>query len=196
MEQQKAVKPHLVIMVGIPGSGKNYFAENFAKSFNSHIVSSTLIRNNLFDKPTFEPAEDYIVDKVANYLLDELLKTNKTIILKSKADNRAERSAIYKKCKDFGYEPLLVWVQTDIDTAKSRFLKQMKGNLNAEQMFDQRVKRFVQPTNSEKSIVISGKFTYQSQQKIVLKRLAGPCQPTIEHKTIIRAPISQRYLIR
>lgn len=196
MEQLKVAKPHLIIMVGIPGSGKSFFAENFAKSFNSPIVSSSVIRKTLFDDPTFESAEDYIVDKVTDYLLDEMLKTKQTIILKHNTDTRTARAAIYKKCRQAGYEPLLVWVQTDAETAKSRFLKQNNDKALAEKNFNQRTKQFAQPASSEKTVVISGKFTYISQQKAVLRRLAGAEKPNIESKVAIQTPSSQRYLIR
>lgn len=196
MEALTLSKPHLIIMTGIPGAGKSYFAERFAESFKAPIVSSTLIRKSLFDEPTFEEPEDYIVDKMTIYLLTEMLKTNRTVIFKGKTDTRSERLDIYKQCKAAGYEPLLVWVQTDVETAKNRFNKQISDKSLSESLFKKRLNKFSQPIKNEFPVVISGKFNYNSQLKIILKRLIILEQPIDEHKSYLRNSPNQRYLIR
>ena len=142
-------------MTGISGAGKNYFANNFAQSFGAPIVSTNLIRENLFEQPTFEPAEDFLVEKITNYLLDEVLKTKGTVVFKGKTDTRADRLAIYKKCKELGYEPLLVWVQTDVETAKKRQSKQFRNKALSDKLFEQRLEKFSKPIKSENAFVIS-----------------------------------------
>lgn len=196
MEPIKLLNPHLIIMTGISGAGKNYFANNFAQSFGAPIVSSNLIRENLFEQPTYEPAEDFLVEKITDYLLGEVLKTKGTVIFKGKTDTRADRLAIYKKCKDAGYEPLLIWVQTDIETARKRQSKQFNDKALSDKLFDQRLKKFSKPIKSEKPFVISGKFNYKSQEKAVLKKLAGTKQPSPSPKVNIRYQDNDRVLIR
>lgn len=196
MEPLKLLKPHLIIMTGISGAGKNYFANNFAQSFGAPIVSSNLIRENLFEQPTFEPAEDFLVEKITNYLLDEVLKTKGTVVFKGKTDTRADRLAIYKKCKELGYEPLLVWVQTDVETAKKRQSKQFRNKALSDKLFEQRLEKFSKPIKSENAFVISGKFNYKSQEKAVLKRLAGTKQPNPSLKANTRHQDNERVLLR
>jgi predicted kinase len=196
MEPSRLVKPHLIIMTGISGAGKNFFANNFAKSFSAPIISSNLIRQNLFEQPTFEPAEDFLIDKTTNYLLNEMLKTKGTVVLKCKADTHAERLAIYKKCKAAGYEPLLIWVQTDKETARKRQSKLFKDKKQSDKIFDLRLKQFSKPLEKENPFVISGKFNFQSQQKAVLKRLANIAQSDVKPKINNNHQDKRRFLIR
>jgi len=190
-------KPHLIIMVGIPGSGKSFFAEQFAETFKAPIVSINKLSQELFNFP-ISSTEEEVVHKIADQMLSEILKTGKTIIYEGYTSLRADRMLISKKAKDNHYEPLFIWVQTEQLTAKKRATKTSddKYTLNSEQ-FDNKIRRFSVPHKSEKVIVISGKHTYLSQLKIVLKHLARPAT-AIETSlnTAARPPIKRNYLIR
>lgn len=190
-------KPHLIVMVGIPGSGKSYFAEHFASTFKAPIVSFHRFRYELFNEPNFGDDECEIINRVADYMLDELLKTGRTIIYEGRTNTRHDRSLLAKKSRMSGYEPLFVWVQTDPETAKRRAIKPSDGKhaLTPDQ-FDSQLRKFSVPHQLEKSVVISGKHTYASQLKIVLKRLVEP-RPQIGSQTSqSRPPISRNVLIR
>jgi predicted kinase len=197
MKSLSLSKPHLIIMVGIPGSGKSYFAEHFADTFKAPIVSSHRFRKELFNNPTFSKDENEIISRVADYMLDEVLKTGRTIVYEGQTDFRADRANIAKKSKDAGYEPLFVWVQTEPSTAKNRATKPNpdKPNINNEQ-FNEMLKRFSTPHQSEKTVVISGKHTYASQLKIVLKRLVEPRLQNSEPTNVIRPNVNRNILIR
>ena len=175
MEYQQK-KPHLIILVGIPGSGKSFFAENFAKSFKSPIINSETIRSQLSKKPTYSNDEDAIVKNLTLLFLGEALKTNRTVIYRGKTDTKANRSTITKMCRDMGYDTFLVWVQTDIESSKKRYLKCIGDNsTKAIDRFDNLVKKFEPPRSNEKPIVISGKHDYESQLKIVLNNIVKRC---------------------
>ena len=165
--------PHVIVMVGIPGSGKSFFAEHFADTFSAPLVSSMVVRRMLVQTPTFSVSEQATVQRVSSYLFDELLKTGQTIVLDIPSDTRTDRMEMTKKAKAAGYEVLFVWVQTESAAAKTRATKTSKDRPVAltEEQYDSFVKHFTVPSASEKAIVISGKHTYASQLKIVLSRL-------------------------
>lgn len=171
METNSVAKPHMIIMVGIPGSGKSFFAENFAESFKAPIISSEVIRNKLFIAPDYSTDEDLIILSVSDILVDQILKTSQTVVYRGNTETKAERTELYKKCKGAGYQPLLVWVQTDEITAKKRFISKITDKNLALSLFDQKMKRFSKPINIEKPVVVSGKHTYASQLKIILAHL-------------------------
>ncbi len=175
-------KPHIIVMVGIPGSGKSFFAEHFADTFNASLVSFDKIRTNLFQTPTRSNAEQSAIRRVADYMTSELLKTGRTIIYDGATESRTDRMAIARLAREAGYETLLVWVQTESVSAKQRATKPTrdKQHLTADQ-FDSIVKRFTAPNTSEKVVVISGKHTYPSQLKIVLKNLVEPKVDDVNH---------------
>jgi predicted kinase len=191
-------KPHLIIMMGIPGSGKSFFAEHFAETFKAPIVSSHRLSQELFDSHTFNKNNTETVNQVALYMLNEIFKTGRTIIYDGQANSITERNLITKKSLDADYEPLFVWVQTEPSTAKKRATKfgANKPALNNVQ-FDTELKKFVVPHKNDKVIVISGKHNYASQLKIVLKHLVEP-RAQIEKQPELSSskPINHNILIR
>lgn len=156
--------PHVIIMLGIPGAGKTTFAEQFAKTFHAPLISHQALKQagDIDDKQTLA---------IAATLLHELFKTKRTIVYDGQTDTKAMRQALVKKIISAGYTPLLVWIQTESVEAKRRATRR-GGNHTAEE-FDQAVLRFQTPIEKEAAVVISGKHTYATQLKVILKHLAG-----------------------
>jgi predicted kinase len=168
-------RPHLIIMVGIPGSGKSFFAEHFAKTFRAPIISYGQLYKEFDKLPIDNKDKDSVISHVANYMLGEVLKTGLTVLYDGQIYSRTCLDLIAKKARALDYEPLFVWVQTDSATSKNRAIKSNtdKPALTAGQ-FDQILKQFSPPERTKNIVVISGKHTYTSQLKIVLKYLAEP----------------------
>ncbi|HEY8886138.1 MAG TPA: AAA family ATPase [Candidatus Microsaccharimonas sp.] len=158
--------PHVIIMVGIPGSGKTTFAEHFAKTFQAPYINP-----NDISELTGIDAE--ATEKVTKLLFDELLKTNRTLIYEGSTYMRTQRMALENMVIKAGYKALLVWVQTDPAESKHRATKKQKGipSLSSSE-FDAAFRQFQNPSETEKPVVISGKHTYATQLKGVLSRLA------------------------
>ena len=53
----------VVIVFGLPGSGKSYFAERLAEKLNGRYISSDKVRKEIFDKPTYSLEEKVEVYK-------------------------------------------------------------------------------------------------------------------------------------
>ncbi len=165
--------PHAIILVGIPGSGKSTFAERFAHTFQAPYINLKAIAS------IAETNEDS-AQALSFHLLDELLKTNRSLVYEGTTHSKVNRQALTKKVSDAGYQPLFVWVQTESIESKRRATKNQKDNsqLSADE-FDAAIKRFTPPSINEKAIVISGKHTYASQLKIVLKHIASHQRPVV-----------------
>ncbi|MDB5180202.1 MAG: hypothetical protein JWN12_834 [Candidatus Saccharibacteria bacterium] len=158
--------PHVIIMVGIPGSGKTTFAEHFAKTFQAPYINPRVI-----SELTGIDAE--ATERVTKLLFDELLKTNRTLIYEGSTYARTQRMALENMVTKAGYTPLLVWVQTDPAESKHRATKKQKSIVTlSSAAFDAAYKQFQNPSETEKPVVISGKHTYATQLKAVLTRLA------------------------
>ena len=175
MKSLQLSKPHIIAMMGIPGSGKTFFAEQFAETFNASLVSYEKINQNIFGNTINTKAGLLAVDRVASYMLKELLKSGHTIILDGPTESRANRIALAQLAKQAGYETLFVWSQIETATAKSRATKTNKDKTGISiEMFEGITKRFTVPSAAEKAVVISGKHTFASQLRIVLKHLVEP----------------------
>lgn len=197
MKPPSSAKPHLIVMVGIPGSGKSYFAEHFAGTFKAPVISHDRITKELFGPTATDSKTTAVINKVAGYLLDEVLKTGRTVVFDGQTDLRTERANIAKKSRDAGYDPLFIWVQTESVTAKKRATKRSpdKAAISSDD-FDDKLRRFSAPHISEKPVVISGKHTYNSQLKIVLRHLVEPRAAVIVPITKPRSVITRNVLIR
>lgn len=159
-------------MVGIPGSGKSFFAEKFAETFNAPYVNYDTLRPFVAD-----PKQ---LSKLIAHQMRELLKTNYSIVIEGGAHTRAERTELAKHLRQHGYETVFIWVQTDPHTALARSLKLAKYSKDEHERLS---KRFSPPHETEKPVVISGKHTYATQVRSVLKRLSGPRADISTHNT-------------
>lgn len=160
MRSLKLDAPHAIVVIGIQGSGKTFFAEKFAETFNAPFLEEAMFTALARDEKTGTS----LMDKV----LSETLKTKNTIVIESMLSSKAERLALTKQLKKAGYEALFVWVQVDTDTAMARS-RRSTGISTSE--YTQRMNKFDSPELNEHSLVISGKHTFATQVKAVLRKL-------------------------
>lgn len=180
--------PHVIVMVGVPGAGKTHFAQRFAETFKAPFVSAGAL--------TIKGLSASDADAVAESFLDELMKTGRTILYEPIQLTGAVRQALLQRITKAGYHPMVVWVQTDSVEALRRS-KKMYGT--TPQQFEQLLKQFTVPSAAEKPVVISGKHTYTSQLKIVLKHLAAPHALKVKNATTSpaqRPPASRNIVMR
>ena len=174
--------PHVIMMVGIPGAGKTAFAEHFAKTFSAPYLNPRTLSFS-------ESIATDIAKKVTSAFLEELLKTNRTLLYEGPTETKAERTAIIARAKKAGYRTLLVWVQTEPVEAKRRATRRTETNTHISAVeFKNSLETFQVPTETERFIVISGRHTYATQLKTVLKNLVRE-QPTTQVPPAPRQPI-------
>jgi predicted kinase len=177
-------------MVGIPGAGKTAFAERFANTFHAPFLNVRALQAGL-------GTDSETTQKAVTYFFSELLKTQKTFIFEGYLEAKADRLALVKSIKAAGYESLLVWVQTEPNEALRRATRRVNGKqLMDVDTFKDELRHFEGPVLAEKPVVISGKHTYTTQLKIVLKRLAGPAKPDQDKPEPPRAGRSRQVIIR
>ena len=134
-----------------------------------------------FAEPTYQKVEEDVVRNLANNEINELFKTHKTFIVDGGNSTRTERITIEKAARENDYGTLVIWVQTDEPTSRSAPLKRSakrkwdEWNVSLdEQQFESQLKRINPPQPSENVVVISGKHTYATQAKVILKKLVSP----------------------
>ena len=171
MKQLSLAKPHAIITVGIPGSGKSFFAQKFSDTFGAPLLDLGAIRQHT--------AGDDGATTLAHTFLRELVKSKQSIVIDSESSSRKDRAELAKDLREHGYSPLFVWVQTDNETARQRSLR--TGGRD-ETTHDKALKKFSPPHTSEQAVVISGKHTYATQAKVVLTRLSAERTEISRHK--------------
>ena len=181
MQSLSLSRPLVIMMLGVPGAGKSFFARQFSDTFSAPLVSFDRLRYELFAEPKFSKDEETIIERLALSQTEELLKTKKTILIDGAMGTRVSRANIEKIAKQNGYGTLVIWVQTDPQTTKVRSLKRNPkrpfDDYNVSlpiEMYQKLVKHINPPLPRETYIVISGKHTYATQAKIVLSKLISP----------------------
>lgn len=160
MEGNKS-QPRAILVFGVPSSGKTTFCEKFAKQFKAPFYNFN------------ELAEQYHLSrKHILLLIEQLAKTGQTLVIEGGINTIAERDEVRKLLRDAGYNPALVWIQTDVATVKSRLKQRLKSVELAKNQYDAAIRQLENPSEDENAIVLSGKHTFQTQLKNVLTQLA------------------------
>jgi predicted kinase len=179
MKSLNLTQPLVIMVIGNPGAGKSFFAKQFAEMFGAPIVSLNQIQDTLDVENPYKTEVQAVINKIAGIQIDELLKTSKSILLDGGCNTKTERLRLTRSAKKAGYDTLIVWVQTDEITCKQRATKRSKSSENefvttmSAEEFETQAKRFAAPLR-EDHLVISGRHTYSTQAKTVLRRLTIP----------------------
>ncbi|MBR3233052.1 AAA family ATPase [Candidatus Saccharibacteria bacterium] len=149
------------MVFGAPGSGKTTFSERFAKKFHAAFFDlGELERENKLDRKTIL------------FLLEQLAKTNVTLVIEGILDTERERTEVRNILRRAGYNPSLVWIQTDVNTIRQRLRIKNRSATKAKQEYETRIGRMEAPSEVEAPIVLSGKHTFETQLRHVLTQLA------------------------
>ena len=158
---EKKTKPRALLVFGAPCSGKTTFAESFARKYKLAYYDL----NRLMDEHGFSR-------EIVLLILEQVLKTKQTIIIEGCLDTEAERTELRNLLRSHGYNPALIWIQTDFSTIKLRLKSRFRSMAKAKEFYDQSVSEVEAPTDIEKPIILSGKHTFETQSKHVLLGLA------------------------
>lgn len=202
MKSLSLSRPVAILMIGAPGSGKSFFARQFADMFSSPLVSFDAIRNELYQDPNYTPEEEGFVTRIAAQMSEQLFKTHKSFIIDGGMNSRTARYEVSRIAKQNGYDTLIVWVQIDERTSLARSQRRQNGRpedklsrpLTPEQ-HQRLTKAFTPPNARDNVLVISGKHTFSTQARILLKRLAPVARETgtpTAHNTTIQAPTDRK----
>ncbi|RWZ79139.1 MAG: ATP-binding protein [Candidatus Chaera renei] len=192
MKSLSLAKPLAIMMIGLPGAGKSQFAKQFSDMFSAPVCSLNRLRYELFNSPSFQPQEYEILKRVVCYQIEELSKTGKSFIIDGACNALAERRDLAGIVRKNGYDTLVVWVQTDEPTARLRSVKRGRNDHLAEHQtmnlpaFESELKRLNPPAAAENYVVISGKHTFSTQARAVLKKLAAPRAETVQNHSVVR----------
>ena len=105
-------------------------------------------------------------------LVEQILKTGQTVLIEGAIDTESERTAMRNLARKYGYEPALIWVQTDVATIRQRLKMQYKSLSKAKSAYDLAVTEMEAPTDVERPIILSGKHTFETQTRHVIAGLA------------------------
>ena len=81
------------------------------------------------------------------------------------------REGVKKRLRLCGYNPSLIWIQTDINTIKARLKMKTRSIARAKEEYETKIRAMEAPAELEKPIILSGKHVFETQLQHVLSGL-------------------------
>lgn len=161
MEGNKKSSPRALLVFGAPCSGKTTFAEKFAAKFGlAYFDLKSIVEENGFSRETLL------------VILELLAKTRQTLVFEGEIDTEKDRVEVRNILREYGYDPALIWVQTDVTTIRNRMKSRYHSVSKAKTIYEDSVAELEAPSEVEKPIILSGKHTFETQTRHVLAGLA------------------------
>lgn len=177
MRQLKLARPTVFIMLGYPGSGKTAFAIKFAEAVGAVHLSFDRIRYELYEEPQFTPQENAVVFGLMSYMYEELIARGISVVYDANNNRRTQRIKLRDSAKKHDANSLIIWVQTDLETAFSRASSrdrrkpENKYSYELSQDVFEGLRRALTKPSFEDYVVISGKHVFNNQLHAVVKKL-------------------------
>ena len=167
--------PVMLIIVGLPGSGKTQLARRLARKLKIHAVHAEKVRLGLRKQLGQSPVPGQLVNKVCLLLLEEFARLKLSVVCDLNTQTQAQRQELYKLAQRYKLQPLVIYQQVDRQTSWLRY----QGLQNAKKGLDMEAhrRRFqsladrLEPPAIEQTIAVSGLHTLEAQLQIILCKL-------------------------
>ncbi|NER11616.1 hypothetical protein SAMN06265375_10313 [Muriicola jejuensis] len=110
----------VVIVMGLPGSGKSYFAERLGGKINAVYISSDRVRKELFEKRTYSRAEKARVYKEMLQRMELAMAHKKSVVLDATFHDKETRDVFLEKTEK---QAFLIEVQASEALIRRRLKK-------------------------------------------------------------------------
>lgn len=171
-------KPLLILLYGLPGSGKTYFARQLCDNLQAVHVQGDRIRGELFQEPRYDVQENTVINQLMEYMAGEFLSAGVSVVFDTNALRTAQRRHLRELATRVGVKPLVVWFQIDAETAYVRTAKRDRRRADdryaapmTAAQFKNIAAHMQNPTSTEDYIVVSGKHLFSTQLNAIMKRL-------------------------
>ena len=124
---ESLVKPALIVVSGLPGTGKSYFSGKLAERLPFLILESDALRKTLFPSPVYSPQESARLFEAIHRLIEGLLKKGIPLILDATNLSERYRERLYNIADRLNIKLILVRVEAPPDLVHKRLKARLKG---------------------------------------------------------------------
>ncbi len=135
----------VVVVMGLPGSGKSYFAERLADRIDADYINSDRLRKELFPKRTYSDSEKASVYKAMLIKMEAANAQEKNVVLDATFHKNKTRELFAKKRKN-GVRFIEIWAEKPI--IKER-LKKSRPYSDANYQIHQLIKQEWEPLEED-----------------------------------------------
>ncbi len=122
-------QPTLILLCGLPGTGKSYLAELLATRLPVVVVASDQVRRILFPRPTYTSDEHYVVHSTCQELVDELLGEGYSVILDATNLIQRNRQYYYSIAEERGARLLIIQTTAPEEIVQKRLQERREGTI-------------------------------------------------------------------
>lgn len=126
---EPVVAPTLIVVSGLPGTGKSYFSARLAERLRFVTLESDALRKILFPFPSYGQQESTQLFQTIHLAIQALLKKGISIILDATNLSERHRERLYSIADRSGAKLILVRVEAPPDVVLER-LKGRKDGIN------------------------------------------------------------------
>lgn len=120
-------QPSIIVVSGLPGTGKSYFCRRLAERLPFLILESDALRKQLFKVPTYSAEESAYLFRAIYQVIEDLLKKGIPIILDATNLEERHRERLYNIAERLKAKLILVSVQAPPELVEKRLKKRMDG---------------------------------------------------------------------
>ncbi|MEZ4592750.1 MAG: ATP-binding protein [Chloroflexota bacterium] len=117
----------LLMMVGLPGTGKSSVVEGLAQFMPFVVVSTDSVRLHMRNQPTYTAAEMMLVYEVCYAIIESRLREGQRVIFDASNYLAARREHMMKLAKRAGAPVAVCYVQAAQETIRERLFKRNNG---------------------------------------------------------------------
>ncbi len=169
---QTTAYPVLLMLSGLPGTGKSYLARKLCEKIPFVVVESDFVRKTLFNPPTYSPRESALVHRVCHILIDRLLKKKLRVIFDATNLSEMHREYVYRLAERNNAKLVIVQTVAPEEIVKARLEKRHTARdehdlSDADWEVYARMKQYQQPIGRAHIVVDTSKDLEEEIQKIL-----------------------------
>ncbi len=127
IDAERRNSPALVVLCGLPGTGKSHFAARLARRIPAIILGSDRLRKSLVASPAYTRSEHIRVFQAIHYLLEELLIEGCLVIFDATNLTEQTRQPLYDIAQRTGAALTLVQCHAPPDLVRRRLAQRADG---------------------------------------------------------------------
>jgi len=127
---EPAAEPALIVVSGLPGTGKTYFCNRLAERLPSVVLESDALRKTLFPSPSYSAAESSQLFRAIHQLIERLLKKGFTVILDATNLSERNREYLYSIAERLDARLVLVRVEAPPEVVRERLAARLRNPEN------------------------------------------------------------------
>jgi predicted kinase len=118
--QYLPIKSVIIMLSGLPGSGKSCLSRKLAEHLPFMIIESDAVRKELFPRPSYSARESACVFRAVHYVIEDLLANNLSMIFDATNLEERYRKTVYRIVERTGARLILVNVEAPPEIVQKR----------------------------------------------------------------------------